>query len=385
MAEKRDYYEVLGLQKGASEDEIKKAFRKMAMKYHPDRNPGDKEAEEKFKEVNEAYSVLSDSDKKSKYDRFGHAGVDPNAGFGGAGGFSGAGGFDDIFDIFGNMFGGGGGFGGFGGGGGARRNGPMKGRDLQKAITIEFEEAAFGVKKEISISKYVKCDTCNGEGNKPGTEKKTCPSCNGTGQVHTVQRTPFGQFQSTGPCPDCGGKGTIIDTPCPDCHGTGKIRKNVKINIDIPAGVDNESVITLRGQGEPGENGGPNGDLYIVITVKPHKMFKRERDNLYLDMPISFEQAALGDDIVVPTLSEKVTYKIPAGTQPGTVFRLKGKGVRNVRSGRMGDMYVKVILEVPTKLNSKQKKAIQEMGKTLDEDCYQKKSKFSEKLREWFS
>lgn len=385
MAEKRDYYEVLGLQKGASEDEIKKAFRKMAMKYHPDRNPGDKEAEEKFKEVNEAYSVLSDPDKKSKYDRFGHAGVDPNAGFGGAGGFSGAGGFDDIFDIFGNMFGGGGGFGGFGGGGGARRNGPMKGRDLQKAITIEFEEAAFGVKKEISISKYVKCDTCNGEGNKPGTEKKTCPSCNGTGQVHTVQRTPFGQFQSTGPCPDCGGKGTIIDTPCPDCHGTGKIRKNVKINIDIPAGVDNESVITLRGQGEPGENGGPNGDLYIVITVKPHKMFKRERDNLYLDMPISFEQATLGDDIVVPTLSEKVTYKIPAGTQPGTVFRLKGKGVRNVRSGRMGDMYVKVILEVPTKLNSKQKKAIQEMGKTLDEDCYQKKSKFSEKLREWFS
>lgn len=385
MAEKRDYYEVLGLQKGASEDEIKKAFRKMAMKYHPDRNPGDKEAEEKFKEVNEAYSVLSDPDKKSKYDRFGHAGVDPNAGFGGGGGFSGAGGFDDIFDIFGNMFGGGGGFGGFGGGGGARRNGPMKGRDLQKAITIEFEEAAFGVKKEISISKYVKCDTCNGEGNKPGTEKKTCPSCNGTGQVHTVQRTPFGQFQSTGPCPDCGGKGTIIDTPCPDCHGTGKIRKNVKINIDIPAGVDNESVITLRGQGEPGENGGPNGDLYIVITVKPHKMFKRERDNLYLDMPISFEQAALGDDIVVPTLSEKVTYKIPAGTQPGTVFRLKGKGVRNVRSGRMGDMYVKVILEVPTKLNSKQKKAIQEMGKTLDEDCYQKKSKFSEKLREWFS
>ena len=379
MAEKRDYYEVLGLQKGASEDEIKKAFRKMAMKYHPDRNPGDKEAEEKFKEINEAYSVLSDPDKKNKYDRFGHAGVDPNAGFGG-GGFSGAGGFDDIFDIFGNMFGGGGGF----GGGSARRNGPMKGRDLQKAITIEFEEAAFGVKKEISINKYVKCDTCKGEGNKPGTEKRTCSNCNGTGQVHTVQRTPFGQFQSTGPCPECGGKGTVIDTPCPDCGGSGKVRKNVKISVDIPAGVDNESVVTLRGQGEPGENGGPNGDLYIVISVRPHKMFKRERDNLYLDMPISFEQAALGDDIIVPTLSEKVSYKIPAGTQPGTVFRLKGKGVRNVRSGRMGDMYVKVILEVPTKLNSKQKKAIQEMGKTLDTDCYQKKSRFAEKLKEWF-
>ena len=379
MAEKRDYYEVLGLQKGASEDEIKKAFRKMAMKYHPDRNPGDKEAEEKFKEINEAYSVLSDPDKKNKYDRFGHAGVDPNAGFG-DGGFSGAGGFDDIFDIFGSMFGGGGGF----GGGSARRNGPMKGRDLQKAITIDFEEAAFGVKKEISINKYVKCDTCKGEGNKPGTEKRTCSNCNGTGQVHTVQRTPFGQFQSTGPCPECGGKGTVIDTPCPDCGGSGKVRKNVKISVDIPAGVDNESVVTLRGQGEPGENGGPNGDLYIVISVRPHKMFKRERDNLYLDMPISFEQAALGDDIIVPTLSEKVSYKIPAGTQPGTVFRLKGKGVRNVRSGRMGDMYVKVILEVPTKLNSKQKKAIQEMGKTLDTDCYQKKSRFAEKLKEWF-
>ena len=226
MAEKRDYYEVLGLKKGASDEEIKKAFRKMAMKYHPDRNPGDKTAEEKFKEVNEAYSVLSDPDKKSKYDRFGHAGVDPNAGFGqgGFGGFGGAGGFDDIFDIFGNMFGG-----GFGGGAsGRRRNGPMKGRDLQKAITIEFEEAAFGTKKEIPISKYVKCAKCNGEGNAPGTEKRTCSKCGGTGQVHTVQRTPFGQFQSTGPCPDCGGKGTIIDTPCPDCGGTGRVRKKCK-------------------------------------------------------------------------------------------------------------------------------------------------------------
>ncbi|MBR5315954.1 MAG: molecular chaperone DnaJ [Firmicutes bacterium] len=379
MAEKRDFYEVLGLQKGASDDEIKKAFRKMAMKYHPDRNPDNKEAEEKFKEVNEAYSILSDPDKKSKYDRFGHAGVDPNAGFGG-GGFGGAGGFDDIFDIFGNMFGG-----GFGGGGGARRrNAPTKGRDLQKAITITFEEAAFGTKKEISVTKYVKCSTCNGGGNKPGTEKKTCPHCGGTGQVHTVQRTPFGQFQSTGPCPECGGKGTVIETPCDDCGGTGKVRKTIKINVDIPAGVDNDSVIPIRGQGEPGENGGPNGDFYVVISVRPHKMFKRERDDLYLDIPITFDQAALGDDITVPTLDGKVTYKVPAGTQPNTMFRLRGKGMPNVRTGRTGDLYVKVILEVPTKLNSKQKKAIEAMGEALDSKCYQKKSTFFETMKELF-
>ena len=378
MAEKRDYYEVLGLQKGASEADIKKAFRKMAMKYHPDRNPGDKAAEEKFKEVNEAYRVLSDPDKKSRYDRFGHAGVDPNAGFGGGGGFSGAGGFDDIFDMFGNMFGG-----GFGGSG-RRKNGPMKGRDLQKAITIEFEEAAFGTKKEISITKNVKCTKCKGEGTAPGTSKKTCPRCNGTGQVHTVQRTPFGQFQSSGPCPDCGGRGTVIETPCPDCGGTGKIRKTVKINIDIPAGVDNDSVIPIRGQGEPGENGGPNGDLYIVITVKSHKLFKRDGDDIYLDIPITFEQAALGDEITVPTLDGKVTYKVPAGTQPNTMFRLKGKGIKSVRTGRMGDLYVKVILEVPTKLTRKQQKAVEDMGKALDEKCYRKKGSFAEKMKEIF-
>ena len=380
MADKRDFYEVLGLQKGASDDEIKKAFRKMAMKYHPDRNPGDKEAEEKFKEVNEAYSILSDPDKKNKYDRFGHAGVDPNAGFGGFGG--GGAGFDDIFDIFGNMFGGG--FGGMGGGGARRRNAPTKGRDLQKAISITFEEAAFGTKKEISVTKYVKCSTCNGEGAKPGTEKKTCSHCGGTGQVHTVQRTPFGQFQSTGPCPDCGGKGTVIETPCDDCGGTGKVRKTIKINVDIPAGVDNDSVIPIRGQGEPGENGGPNGDFYVVISVKPHKLFKRDRDDLYLDIPITFGQAALGDDITVPTLDGKVSYKVPAGTQPNTVFRLRGKGMPNVRTGRHGDLYVKVTLEVPTKLSSKQKKAVEAMENALDEKCYQKKSGFAERVKELF-
>ena len=381
MAEKRDYYEVLGLKKGASEDEIKKAFRKMALKYHPDRNPDNKEAEEKFKEVNEAYSVLSDPDKKDKYDRFGHAGVDPNAGFGGAGGFGdfgGFGGFEDIFNMFGGGFGG-----GFGGA--ARRNGPMKGRDLQKNITISFNEAAFGTKKTLKVTKYVKCAKCNGEGTAPGTSKKSCPKCGGSGQVHTVQNTPFGRFQSTGPCPDCGGKGTIIETPCPDCGGSGKVRKTVEIKIDIPAGVDNDSVIPIRGQGDPGENGGPNGDFYVVITVKPHEMFRRDRDNLYIDIPIGFHQAALGDEITVPALDGKVSYKVPAGTQPGTVFRLKGKGMRNVRTGRMGDLYVKVQLEVPTKLNGAQKKAIKEMGEKVGPDCYQKKSSFAQKVKDLFS
>lgn len=385
MAEKRDYYEVLGLKKGASADEIKKAFRKMAMKYHPDKNPGNKEAEEKFKEINEAYSVLSDPDKKSKYDRFGFAGVDPNAGggFGGGsgfGGFGGAGGFEDIFDMFGGMFGG-----GFGGGQQRRNNGPKKGRDLQKAITITFEEAAFGCKKELEINKYVACPTCKGEGTKPGTSKKTCPKCGGSGQISQMQRTPFGQFQSVTQCDQCGGTGQINETPCEDCRGTGKVRKTVKISVDIPGGVDNESVIPIRGQGEPGVNGGPNGDLYIVISVKPHKVFKRNGSDLYLDIPISFDQAALGAEIIVPTLEGKVSYKVPAGTQPGTTFRLKGKGVRNLRNDRMGDLYVKVNLEVPTKLNHKQKKAIEEMGKAVTEDCYQKKSTFADKMRELFS
>lgn len=379
MAEKRDFYEVLGLKKGASDDEIKRAFRKLAMKYHPDRNPNDKEAEEKFKEVNEAYSILSDPEKKDKYDKFGHAGVDPNAGFGGGGFSGGFGGFEDIFDMFGGMFGGrGGGF------GGQRRNGPRKGADIQKHMTIEFEEAAFGVKKEIKLTKYVKCETCDGSGAAPGTEKKTCPKCGGSGEIHTAQQTPFGTFQSSSPCPDCKGTGSIIDTPCPDCKGTGSVRKTVTIAINIPAGVDNDSVITLRGQGEPGENGGPAGDLYIVIGVKPHKLYKRAGQDIQIEIPITFEQAALGDEIVVPTLEEKVKYKIPAGTQPGTVFRLKGKGIVSTRGSRKGDLYVKVNLEVPTKLTSKQKKAIKKMADEVDINCYSKKNSFVQSIKEIF-
>lgn len=380
MAEKRDYYEVLGLNKGATEAEIKKAYRKLAMKYHPDKNPGDKVAEENFKELNEAYSVLSDADKKSKYDRFGHAGVDPNAGFGGAGGFGGgfSGGFDDIFDMFGGMFS------GFGGGARQQRNGPRRGRDLQRNITISFEEAAFGVKKEVSVNKLVKCKTCDGAGTAPGTSKHTCSKCNGSGTVTSTSRTPFGQFQTQHACPDCNGTGEIIDKPCPDCGGSGSVRKTIKIDVNIPAGVDNGSVIPIRGQGEPGANGGPAGDLYIAISVEHHKLFERQGADLFLEIPITFDQAALGDDITVPTLSEKVSYKVPAGTQPGTVFRLRGKGIKNIKTGRMGDLYIKVSLEVPTKLSSKQRKAIEAMRDCVDKDCYQKKTTFTDKLKDLF-
>ena len=381
MADKRDYYEVLGLQKGASDNDIKKAFRKMAMKYHPDKNPGDKVAEEKFKEINEAYAVLSDPEKKEKYDRFGHAGVDPNSGFGGgAGGFGGFGGFEDIFDMFGGAFG------GFGGGSrGRRNNGPRKGSDLQKAVTITFEEAAFGTKKEIRLNKYVKCKTCGGSGAAPGTSKKSCPKCGGTGEIRTAQRTPLGTFQSVSPCPDCNGTGEINETPCPDCGGSGKTRDNVTISVNIPAGVDNDSVIPIKGQGEPGVNGGPDGDLYIVINVEPHKIFERRGQDLWLEIPITFDQAALGDDIIVPTLEGKVSYKVPSGTQPDTIFRLKGKGIKSVRGNRKGDLYVKVNLEVPTKLNSKQKKAISAMAEKVPGECYQKKSSFLDSLKEFFS
>ena len=384
MAEKRDYYEVLGTKKGASESEIKKAFRKKAMEYHPDKNPGDKSAEEKFKEVNEAYDVLSNKEKKDKYDRFGHAGVDPNAGFGGfgGGGFGGgasAGGFEDIFgDIFGSMFGGGNQHGNQ-----RSRNGPRRGQDLQKALTITFEEAAFGTKKKVTINRNVVCPDCNGTGAKKGTSPVTCPDCNGSGQVETQQRTPFGSFTNVGPCPRCKGTGQIIEDPCRKCGGSGHIRKNVNINVDIPAGVDNDSVISLKGQGEPGINGGPAGVLYVIISVTPHSLFTRHGNDLRIEIPITFTQAALGDDIIVPTLKEKVSYKVPAGTQPNTVFRLKNKGIKSIK-GRIGDLYVKVVLEIPTKLSGEQKKLVKEVGKKINQDSYSKKKSFAKTLKGMF-
>ena len=387
MAEKRDYYEVLGLDKGASEDDIKKAFRKMALKYHPDRNKGDKDAEEKFKEVNEAYGVLSDPEMKKKYDMFGHAGVDPNAqagqgGYGGGfGGFGGGfgGGAVDLGDIFGDFFGG-----GFGGGA-ATRNRPMKGRDLQHSVRITFEEAAFGVKKSFKVRKEVECKKCSGTGAAPGTGKRTCSKCGGTGQVTTVRNSFLGQVQTSSPCPDCNGTGSVIDSPCPDCKGTGRVLKNVTIEVDIPSGVDTGNAIRLRGQGEPGLNGGPAGDVIVYIDVAPHKLFEREGNDLYLTIPISFNQAALGDEITVPTLTDKVSYKVPAGTQPDTVFRLRGKGIKNGSTGRTGDLFVTVQLEIPTRLNQKQKDVISRMGEEVGPECYKKKTGWAQKLKDFFS
>ncbi|ABK61831.1 MULTISPECIES: molecular chaperone DnaJ [Clostridium] len=344
----KDYYEVLGLSKGASDDEIKKAYRKLAMKYHPDRNQGNKEAEEKFKDINEAYQVLSDPQKKANYDQFGSADFN-GGGFGGfgGGGFSGMGGFEDIFDSF------------FGGGfSSRRRNGPERGADLEYTVSLTFEEAVFGVEKEISITRNEKCDTCAGSGAKPGTDSKTCDKCGGTGQVRVQRNTPLGSFVSTSTCDKCGGSGKVIDEPCTTCHGKGTVRKNKKIKINIPAGVDTGNVLPLRGQGEPGKNGGPNGDLYINIRVSSHKNFERRGFDIYIKEHISFGKAVLGTEITVPTVDGSVKYKIPAGTQSGTTFRLKGKGVPRVNGHGRGNQYVKVIVDVPKAINEKQKAAL---------------------------
>jgi molecular chaperone DnaJ len=377
LAEKRDYYEVLGVQKGASDDEIKKAFRRQSKKYHPDLNPGNKEAEEKFKEVNEAYQVLSDADKKSRYDRFGHAGVDPNYGAGGAGGgFNGAG--FDFSDIFGDIFGGG--FNGFGGG--SRRNGPRRGNDVRQVVDLTFEEAAFGSTKKINLTKQEKCDTCGGTGAKPGTTAETCSHCNGTGQIQTQQRTILGYMTNVTTCPHCKGEGKIIKEPCRDCRGTGKVRKAKTIEINIPAGIDNGQTMQLTGQGEAGERGGPNGDLLITIRIRPHEIFKRENNDVFITMPISFVQAALGATLTVPTLDGAVEYDIPEGTQTGTRFRLKGKGIPYIRSKNRGDQYVTVNVEVPKNLTAKQKEILKE----FDEDKnYKQKKSFMEKMKDFLN
>ncbi len=375
---KKDYYEVLGLSKDADEKEIKSAFRKLAKQYHPDLNPDNKEAEAKFKEVNEAYEVLSDSDKKAKYDKFGHAAFDPNQGFGG-GGFSGGGfgGFEDIFgDIFGDMFG--------GGGRSSQRTGPRPGSDLKLKIDITFEEAAFGTKKEIKINRVEKCSTCDGSGAKKGTSKKTCSTCGGTGTVRTVQRTPFGQFASTQTCSTCRGTGEIVENPCTSCNGTGKEKKSRNITINIPAGVDTNSVIPLRGEGNHGDKGAPAGDLYVYINVKDHEIFERDGDDVWCEIPISFTKAALGGSIEVPTLEGKVKYEVPSGTQTGTVFRLKNRGIKNVRSTNKGDQYVKVKIEVPKKLTDKQKQILSQFAEESGETNGGEKKGFFDKIKDSF-
>lgn len=365
--QKRDYYEVLGVSKGASDDEIKKAYRKLAKKYHPDMNPGDKEAEAKFKEVNEAYSILSDKEKRARYDQFGHAGVDPNYGAGGPGG--GFGGFDmgdiDLGDIFGSFFGGG--FGGFGGSG-QRRNGPQKGESLRANLTITFEEAAFGCEKEINLNRTEECDACHGSGCEPGTTAETCPDCRGTGVVRVQQRTGGFAFSSTAPCSRCRGTGKIIHSPCKSCGGSGSVKKSKRITVTIPAGIDDGQAISLRGQGNAGKNGGPAGDLIVGVRVKPHPQFRRDGTTVLYEQPVSFFQAAMGAELEIPTIDGKVKYTLPAGTQPGTTFRLRGKGIPELRGRGRGDQYVTVRVQVPTSLNSEQKEALRAFAQSMGED-----------------
>ncbi len=368
MAEKRDYYEVLGVKKGASEDELKKAYRKLAKENHPDLHPGDKECEARFKEINEAYEVLSDPDKRAKYDQFGHAAFDPSQGFGGGGfgGFEGFGGFGDIFsDIFGGGF-------GFGGGGGRNPNAPRKGDNLRATVNIKFEEAAFGVKKDVFVAKIEQCPDCKGTGCAEGTTAEICPDCKGSGTVMSTKRTPFGMVQSSEQCPKCKGRGKIIHSPCKTCRGIGSVRRQHKVSVSIPAGIDDGQTISLKGQGNAGLNGGPAGDLLITVLVQPHARFERDGASILLEQEVSFSQAALGAEIEVPTLDGKVKLNIPEGTQTGTTFRLKGKGVPFLRNGGRGDQFVTVKVTVPRGMSSAQKDALRQYAQTMGETVEQK-------------
>ena len=369
MAEKRDYYEVLGVKKGASEDELKKAYRKLAKENHPDLHPGDKECEARFKEINEAYEVLSDPDKRAKYDQFGHAAFDPSQGFGGGGGFGGFEGFGGFGDIFSDIFGGG--F-GFGGGGGRNPNAPRKGDNLRATVNIKFEEAAFGVKKDVFVSKIEQCHDCKGTGCAEGTTAEVCPDCKGTGTVMSTKRTPFGMVQSSEQCPKCRGRGKIIHSPCKTCRGIGSVRRQHKVSVSIPAGIDDGQTISLKGQGNAGLNGGPAGDLLITVLVQPHARFERDGASILLDQEISFAQAALGAEVEVPTLDGKVKLNIPEGTQSGTTFRLKGKGVPFLRNGGRGDQFVTVNVTVPRGMTSTQKNALRRYAETMGETVEQK-------------
>ena len=372
MAEqKRDYYEVLGVQNGASDAEIKKAYRKVAKENHPDLNPGNAEAEARFKEANEAYEVLSDADKKARYDQFGFAGVDPNYGAGGfGGGFDGGFDFGDLGDIFGSFFGG-----GFGGGG-RTRNGPQRGDSIRMRLNLTFEEAVFGCEKEVNVERIEQCESCHGSGAAPGTSPETCPTCHGSGQVQQRRQTPMGVFATTGPCPTCGGKGKIVKTPCDHCGGNGQVRRRKKVKVNIPAGIDDGQTISLRAQGHAGKNGGPAGDLLLVISVAPHKYFKRDGANVYLDTTITFAQAVLGSEVEIPTIDGKVKYEIPEGTDTGSVFRLRGKGIPQMNGRGCGDQYVTVHIETPKNLNREQKEALRKFSETMGEGEHDDKKGF---------
>ena len=371
MAEnKRDYYEVLGVEKGASADEIKRAYRKAAMKYHPDRNPGDKEAEEKFKEVGEAYEVLSDDDKRARYDQYGFAGVDPNFNPGGGGFGGGFGGFGDFGDIFSEFFGGGG------------ANIPRRGENVMSRLELTFEEAAFGCEKEVSAQRIENCAACNGTGSADGVVE-TCTTCRGSGQVRTTQSFMGMQMQSTTACPKCGGKGKVIKTPCNTCKGKGKVRRTQKIKVKVPAGVDAGQSVRVRGEGCVGSNGGPSGDLLVEIYIKRHAIFSRQNMDVLCEVPITFTQAALGAEIQVPTLDGKVPYTIPEGTQTGTTFTLTGKGIPEVgNSRRRGNQRFTVVVETPTRLTKEQKDLLRQLDGTLEETP--KRKKFFESIKDLF-
>ena len=378
MAEnKRDYYEVLGVEKGASADEIKRAYRKAAMKYHPDRNPGDKEAEEKFKEVGEAYEVLSDDDKRARYDQYGFAGVDPNFNPGGGygGGFGGGfDGFGDLGDIFGEFF-----------GGGSRRstaNAPRRGENVMSRLELTFEEAAFGCEKEVSVQRIENCSVCNGTGSADGVIE-TCSTCRGSGQVRTTQNFMGMSMQSTSVCPKCGGKGKVIKTPCNTCKGKGKVRRTQKIKVKVPAGVDEGQSGRVRGEGCVGSNGGPSGDVLVEIYIKRHAIFSRQNMDVLCEVPISFAQAALGAEIQVPTLDGKVPYTIPEGTQTGTTFTLPGKGIPEVGNPRRrGSQRFTVVVETPTRLTKEQKELLRQLDGTLEETP--KRKKFFDTIKDIF-
>lgn len=367
---KRDYYEVLGVDKNATEADIKSAYRKKAKECHPDLHPNDKTAEERFKELNEANEVLSDPEKRKRYDQFGFDG--PQMGGMGAEGFdfSGMGGFESIFDSF---------FGGMGGS--SRRNGPVQGNDLQHRISITFEEAAFGCDKSFDFFRSENCDTCGGTGAKPGTQPQTCPTCHGSGQV----RAGNGFMVTVRTCPTCRGEGKIIKDKCQNCNGTGHVRRKRNLTVHIPAGVQDGTNMVKRGEGEPGMRGGPAGDLYIAITVKPHKLFTRDGNDLLLEMPISITQAALGADIDVPTLESPVKQRIPEGTQTGTQFRIKGKGIPSLRNGVKGDLILTVNVEVPRKLTEKQKDLLRQFDQSLGGKEYEGRKSFADKLKERFN
>lgn len=360
MAEKRDYYEVLGVQKDATAEEIKKAYRKITKANHPDLHPGDKECEERFKEANEAYEVLSDEEKRKKYDQFGHAAFDPNAGFSGGGGFGGFGGFSDLGDIFGDIF-------GFGGGTSRNPNAPRRGENVRASLNISFEEAAFGCEKEVTVARVEQCPDCHGNGCAPGTTPEVCPDCKGTGTVRTTQRTPFGMAQSTSPCSKCRGTGKIIHQPCKTCRGMGNIRRQHKVKVNVPAGIDDGQTISRPGYGNAGVNGGPQGDLLVTVIVRPHARFERDGTSVLLEQEISYAQAALGAEIEVPTLDGKVKLTIPEGTQPGAVFRLRGKGIPYLRGSGRGDQFISVSIAVPKNLTSSQKELLRQFAASMGE------------------